>query len=143
MMRASIHSTCSLPHLRRLLSASECRRFHSRVSSPHAASQRARMTASSSVRANLAVCSTWPVCGKKSRSDESSALCCVMGVHWAPRLDVATGADGALGDAGVSWFRSMSRSSSELRSRSRWPISEKPSCSRGANRSLSLFWVDG
>ena len=42
--------------------------------------------------------------------------------HW---LDMATGTDvAALGKAGSSRFRSMSRSSSE--SRSRWPISDKP-----------------
>jgi hypothetical protein len=93
---------------------------------PRAASQRARISASSSVRANLTLC-TWPFCGKKNGSEESSALCCVVSTaaDRALRLDVATGAVAAvIGKAGSSRCRSMSRSSSE--SRSRWPIREKP-----------------
>jgi hypothetical protein len=128
MTRANIHSTRSPPCLRWLLTASRSQRFHSRVSSPCAASQCARITTSSSVRVNLTVCGTWPLCGKKSGSDKSSALGCVMGVAGAnrpPRLDMANGTDiAALGKVGASRFRSMSRSSSE--SRSRWLISEKP-----------------
>ena len=75
------------------------------VSRPHASppSQHARISAWSSMRANLAVCSTWPFCGKICGRDESSALWClvVAGANRPLRLDVATGANiGAPGKAG-------------------------------------------
>ena len=124
MTRAGFPSTRSPPRLRRLLTASRCRRFHSRVSSPCLTSKRAQITASSSVGANLTSC-MWPFYVKKSGRDVSRALYCALGADRALRLDVATGTDtGALGKAGASWFMSKSRSSSE--SRSRWLISEKP-----------------
>ena len=126
MTRANIHSAHSPPRLHRLLTASRCRHFHSRISSPRAASQHTGISASSSVRANLTI-HVWPFCGKKSGSDVSSALCCVMGADRVLRLDLATDADtAALGKAGESRFRSISRSSFESRSRSRVPISGKP-----------------
>ena len=117
----SFHSTRSPPRLRRLLTASRCRRFHSRVSSPRATSQRARISSSSSVRVNLTLC-TWSFCGKKNGSEESSALCCVVSTvaDRTLRLDVVKGAGAAtLEKAGSSMCRSMSRSSSESISRSR------------------------
>lgn len=65
-----------------------------------------------------------------------------MAAETVLRLDMATGAGVAVfGKAGWSRCKSMSRSSSE--SRSRWLIREKPSSSRGANRSLGLFCLDG
>ena len=73
---ASLHST-SPPRLRRLLTASWCRGFHSRVSSLRVAYQRARTSASSSVRVNLTLC-MWPFCGKKNGSEESGAFRCVV-----------------------------------------------------------------
>ena len=71
----SIRSPPPPPRLRRLLTASRCLRFHSRVSSPRATSHRARICASSSVRANLTLAvRAWlppfgfvvEVCGKKN-----------------------------------------------------------------------------
>ena len=129
------HSTRSPPpppRLRRLLTASRCLRFHSRVSSPRAASHRARICVSSSVRANLTLTlRAWPppfdVCGKKNGKVVSREL--VLDCHVGPGVaagrvvvmgsDVGTlaGQEPLLVEADSSKPRSKSSSSSESRSR--------------------------
>lgn len=129
------HSTRSLPpapRLRRLLTASRCLRFHSRVSSPRTDSQRSRILASSSILLNSTL-HTGPfaceLCGKKNGSEASSALtCCVpagTGVLVAATAVMVLGILVVAGTLFAKAGSSRSRSSSE--SRSRWPISEKPS----------------
>jgi hypothetical protein len=134
---AAIHSTRSPPpRLRRLLTASRCLRFHSRVSSPRAVSHRARIRASSSVRPKLTL-RMRPVVferfGKKSGKVESRALdpfvaAGVGAAEWlvAVGLDVAIEAGAGALFARVGSPKSRSRSRSRSESRLRWPIKEKP-----------------
>lgn len=157
-MSASIHPT-SPPHLCCLLTASQCWHFHSLVSSPCAASQHTQISASFTLHAKLTLC-TGMFCGKKNGIKESSALCSAVGadVDSTPWLNISAGTKAVmLENVGSFRFSSILRSSSE--SRSRWLIRENsmkvgeacecmlpciannsPSSSRGANRSLELFF---
>ena len=132
------HSTRSPPpppRLRRLLTASRCLRFHSHVSSPRAASHRARICVSSSVRANLTlILRAWPpspfgIRGKKSGSVVSKELIWVLdcragaGVDagcvmvMGPDVGTQAGQEPLSVKVDSSKFKSKSSSSSELRLR--------------------------
>ena len=116
------HSTRPPPRLRRLLTASRCLRFHSRVSSPRAASQRSRICASSSVRVNpLAALRTWPLkfvfFGKKNGKAASRVPGGCASAKVAAAWLVVVDADTGIGALFVKAGSFMSRSSSESRSR--------------------------